>query len=100
MAETAGDLVIASGASVDLHRLIWLHVRDLELALCVVRHPNTAQSTSAATTASAIATITRSVPRFACARNGFSPMPSTVAVAAKLARYYRHAHGEHTHLQL
>ena len=76
VAETAGDLVVAARAAVDLHRLVRLHVRDLELVGGAVRHPNTAQSTSAATTASAIATITRSVPRFACARNGLRPMPS------------------------
>jgi hypothetical protein len=73
--ETTGDLVIAPWAAVDLHRLVRLHMRDLELVLRVVDHPNAAQSTSAAITASAIATITKSVPRFARARNGFRPIP-------------------------
>ena len=40
VAETAGDLVVAARAPVDLHRLVRLHVRDLELvaaASCVIR---------------------------------------------------------------
>lgn len=74
VAEARGDLVIAAGTPIGFDGLVGLHVRDIEIAGGGVGHPKTAQSTSNATTASATATTTMSVLRFACARNGFSPI--------------------------
>jgi hypothetical protein len=71
--EAGGDLVVATGAAVGLHRLVRLDVPYLDVGHA--RYPNSAQSTSAAMTTSATATIARSLPRFACARNGFNPIP-------------------------
>jgi hypothetical protein len=76
MAEPGWYLVVASRAAIGLQRLVGLDVRDLELVVRVVRHPNIAQYTNTATTTSAIATTSTSVPRFARARNGFNPIRS------------------------
>jgi hypothetical protein len=74
--EARGNHVVASRTPVLLHRLVRLHVLDLEIVVGVVAHPNTAHSTKAATTINAAATTSTSVPRFARARNGFKPTTS------------------------
>lgn len=81
--EPGRDLVVAAGAAVRLHRLVGVHVADLDRPVGHVGavhaasslQPNTAQSTSAATTISATATITMSLLRLAWERNGLRPTP-------------------------
>jgi hypothetical protein len=82
--EPGRDLVVAPRAPVHLHRLVRVHVTDLDRTVGnfgamrghgAVAQPNTAQSTSAATTTSAAATITTSLVRLVCERNGLSPIP-------------------------
>jgi hypothetical protein len=76
VAEAGRNLVIATRAAIVLDRLVRLHVADVERAGVVVRaagHPKRAQSTSANTTTSAIATIAMSLRRLTCDRNGLRP---------------------------
>lgn len=72
--EARQDLVVATRAAVGLHRLVGLHVADLDVGFVRV-HPNSAHATSAPTTTRAAARITTSLVRRACARNGLSPTP-------------------------
>ena len=81
MAESGRDLVIAARAAVGLHRLVRLHVLDLDVVVGLpgvreASQPNTAHRTSAAITTNATATIKRSVRRVACARKGLNPTTS------------------------
>ena len=81
VADPGGDLMVAPRAAVGLDRLVRLHVADLDRTVGrapgahVVPQPKTAQSTSAAVTTSATATITMSLLRFAWERNGLRPTP-------------------------
>ena len=74
--------MVAARAAIRLHRLVRLYVLDLDVVVLRLprmrnaRQPNTAQSTSAAITKNAAATIKRSVRRDACARNGLNPTVS------------------------
>ena len=82
VAEAGRDLVVAPRAAVGLHRLVGLDVTNLDgpfgkfgAVHVGPNQPKTAQRTSAAITASATATITMSLLRFAWERNGFRPTP-------------------------
>jgi hypothetical protein len=85
--ESGRDLVIATRTPVRLHRLVRVHVPDLDRSLRhvgavphhhsdrVIDQPKTAQTTKAATTTSAATTITMSLPRLAWERKGLRPTP-------------------------
>src|SRR5690242_20152825 len=69
------DLVVATRAAVRLHRLVRLHVTDLDRVVeaPAAHEPNAAHTTSNATTASAMTTSAISLRRLTAGRNGLNP---------------------------
>jgi hypothetical protein len=80
---TDADLVVTAGAAVLLDGLVRLHPLHVDgVEVVVVRKlvvhgaaqlPNSAQARSSPITTSATATITTSLERFTCERNGLKP---------------------------